>query len=171
MLQLSQKMSEINVVEDQWGSPTSTKELCRCIDKILEKEELSSGIYHFSGFGKTNWKEFAVEIFKQSKVPVLVKGVSGESYPGKARRPQNSYLSSLKFFEYFGYMPMHWKNALSEIISEKKITPIKVGYLTDIAGAKYVIASVDWSKQECVLASVNDMENCFSLEFKDLHSI
>jgi dTDP-4-dehydrorhamnose reductase len=171
MLQLSQKSSEINVVEDQWGSPTSTKEICRAIDSILKKspEDIPDGIFHFSGSGKTNWKEFAIEIFKQSKIPVIVKGVKSEYYENKALRPQNSYLSSLKFTEEFEYIPMHWKNALTEIIQEKKISPIKVGYLTTIAGVKYVVASVDWAKKECTIAEINNMQKFLKLNFEDLN--
>jgi len=172
MLQLSQKSSELNIVDDQWGSPTSSKELCRAIDAILSRKILkkNSGIYHFAGLGKTNWKEFAVEIFKQGRIPVKVTGMPASGFGGAAKRPKNSYLSSMKFYGEFGMMPMHWKGALAEIISEKKISPIKVGYLTNIADKKYIIASVDWSKRECVLAEINNMTNFFTLTFEDLYS-
>lgn len=172
MLQTSQKMSEINVVEDQWGSPTSTKELCRAIDKILSKEgEIKSGIYHFAGVGKTTWKEFAVEIFKQSKIPVIVTGILSASYGSKAPRPYDSYMSSVNFAEDFGYLPMHWKNALAEVISEKKISPIKVGYITVRAGERYIIAAVDWAKEECVISEYDNMEKFFTLNFTDLYEL
>jgi len=172
MLQLAQKMSELNVVDDQWGSPTSSKELCRAIDAVLlvKITRKNSGTYHFSGLGKTNWKEFATEIFKQGRIPVVVKGITAKSFGGAAIRPVNSYLSSMKFSAAFNIMPMHWKSALAEIISEKKISPIKVGYLSEIGGKKYIIASVDWSKRDCVIAEINNMNNFFTLTFEDLYT-
>jgi dTDP-4-dehydrorhamnose reductase len=172
MLQLSQKMSELNVVDDQWGSPTSSKELCRAIAAVLITKitRKNSGIYNFAGLGKTNWKEFATEIFRQGRIPVVVKGIPASGFGGKAVRPSNSYLSSMKFYDGFGIMPMHWKSALAEIISEKKISPIKVGYLTEINDKKYIIASVDWSKRDCVIAEINNMNIFFALTFEDLYT-
>lgn len=173
MLQLAQKMSELNVVDDQWGSPTSSKELCRAIDAILSTEitEENSGIYHFSGVGKTSWKDFAAEIFKQGRIPMIVKGISTKNYGGKTERPSNSYMSSQKFIKTFKIAPMHWKNALAEIVSEKKISPIKVGYLVNIMDTKHIIASVDWSKKECVVAEINNMNNFTILGFEEIYSI
>ena len=170
MLQLSQKTSEISVVEDQYGSPTSTKEICKAIDTILHipVEKIENGIYHFSGKGKTNWSEFASEIFKQSKIPVIVKGVTSKCYPLSARRPNNSYLSSEKFEKVFGVCPLNWKLALEINVLEKKISPIKVGYIVPILHDQFVIASVDWSKKECVLAQINNMKNITFLKFENL---
>jgi dTDP-4-dehydrorhamnose reductase len=172
MLQLSQKMSELNVVDDQWGSPTSSKELCRAIDAVLSAKitQKNSGIYHFSGVGKTTWKDFAAEIFKQARIPVVVKGISSKGYGGQTKRPTNSYMSSQKFADTFGIAPMHWKNALAQIVSEKKISPIKVGYIVNIKDTKHVIASVDWSKRECVVAEINNMNNFIALSFDEIYS-
>lgn len=171
MLQLSQKTSEINVVDDQWGSPTSAKEVCRAIDAILFTGVTlrNSGIYHFSPVGKTCWKDFAIEIFKQAQIPVLVNGVPAKAYPTAAKRPKNSCMSSQKFIHVFGFTPMHWKNALAEVISEKRISPVKVGYLSILGGKEYVIASVDWAKKEVVLALLSDMRKTICTDFEKLY--
>ena len=169
MLLRTQRESEINVVEDQFSSPTSTKELCRAIDAILKTENPEVGIYHFAGVGKTSYKEWALEILKQAKIPGIIKGVLTLEWSSKPKRPHNCYLSSQKFMETFGYFPMHWKNALTEIISEKKISPIKVGYTTTLFDQPYIVVSVDWSKEECVLAEVGNLKNFINLNFKDLY--
>jgi dTDP-4-dehydrorhamnose reductase len=171
MLQMAQKSSELNVVEDQWGSPTSAKEICRAVDYILATGITlrNSGVYHFSPTGKTNWKDFAIEIFKQGQIPVIVNGVPSKAYSTLAKRPLNSCMSSQKFTETFRFIPMHWKNALAEVISEKHISPVKVGYISNLHGNQYVIASVDWSKREAVLAEIQDMRNILTINFDDLY--
>jgi dTDP-4-dehydrorhamnose reductase len=166
MLNLAQERTELNVVDDQFGSPTSTKELCRAIDAILSncKQELS-GIYHFSGTGKTSWKDFVEEIFNQAKVSIRVKGISSKNWKSSVNRPQNSYLSSSKFSATFGYTPLHWKLALREIISERKIIPIKVGDIVVSGSTKYVIVSTDWLKRVAKLSPLGDMKIIREMSF------
>ena len=169
MLTLSQERDDVSVVNDQFGSPTTTKELCRAIDKVLlNLDKLLSGVYHFSGLGQTSWKEFADEIFRQSKVNIEVNGVSSNTWPSKVKRPVNSYMSSGKFADTFGYMPMHWKNALKEIISERKTMPIKVGDVIVSDGAESIIVSTDWLKKLARIAPLNDMTNSIEVSFDSL---
>ena len=79
-------------------------------------------------------------------------------------------MSCNKFATTFNYTPLHWKTALTEIIAEKKISPIKVGYLVEIEDEKCIIAAVDWSKKECVISKLKDMNKYYVLEFKNLLS-
>lgn len=171
MLMASQKSSELNVVADQWGTPTSAKEICRAIDSILAKgvTEQNQGIYHFAPSGRASWKDFASEIFKLAQIPVVVNSVPSKAYATLAKRPTNSLMLCKKFVKEFGFIPQHWKNALSEVIAEKKITPIKVGYVSILEDTQYVIASVDWSKKEVVLAEINNMQNTLIKNFDDLY--
>ena len=166
MLNLAQERNELNVVEDQTGSPTSTKEICRAIDSVLLNLEPSlSGIYHFSGNGKTTWKDFAAEIFRQCRVPMKINGVLASSWPSKVKRPVNSYMSSEKFSKAFSYRPMHWKNALTEIVSERKILPIKVGDRVITEGVEHVIVSTDWQKRVANLSPIDDMKKTVEFPF------
>ena len=166
MLNLAQERTELNVVDDQFGSPTSTKELCKAIDTILMncKQELS-GVYHFAGTGKTSWKDFAEEIFNQAKVAIRVKGISSKNWKSLVNRPEDSYLSSGKFSATFGYTPLHWKLALREIIAERKIVPIKVGDVVVSGSVKHVIVSTDWLKRVAKLSPLDDMKTIRELPF------
>ena len=169
MLNLSQERSEINVVDDQFGSPTSTKELCRAIDYVLSSLDKSlSGVYHFSGLGKTTWKDFAAEIFKQCKISVATRGVPASTWPSKVKRPVNSYMSSSKFTETFGYVPAHWKNALKEIISERKMLPVKVGDIVISEEMEAIVVSTDWLKKTARVASILDMTKSVEIPFETL---
>lgn len=169
MLGLSQERPEVNVVEDQWGSPTSTKELCRAIDAVLSKTDKSlSGVYHFSGLGRTSWKDFASEIFEQAKITIFVNGVSSSKWPSKVERPCDTYMSSEKFSKAFSCTPLHWKNALKEVLKERRIIPVKVGDTVIVKDEKHVIVSTDWLKRVARIAKPENIENSQEVPFEIL---
>ena len=169
MLNLAQERPEVNVVNDQYGSPTSTKEICRAIDKILcNLDPNLSGVYHFSGLGRTSWRDFASEIYTQVKVDVKANGIPAKSWQSKLERPVNSYMSSEKFARVFGHYPQHWKNALREIVSERKIAPIKVGDVVIAEEVKHIIVSTDWLKRTAMVSPVDDLKKSIEMPFNIL---
>lgn len=169
MLKLAQERTSLNVIDDQWGSPTSTLELCKAIDAVLSNlEREKSGIYHFSGSGRTTWKAFAAEIFYQAKIGIKVQGISSDSWPSKVKRPRDSYMSSAKFANSFGYLPQHWKNALREIVATRKIVPIKVGDRVISDDVQHIIVSTDWLKRTAMISPVDDMKKSKEVSFDTL---
>ena len=170
MLNLSQERTDIAVVDDQYGSPTSTKELCRALDSvILQMDKDKSGIYHFSGLGKTSWKDFAAEIFKQCKINIALRGVSSSSWSSKLKRPVNSYMSSDKFANTFEYTPAHWKNALKEIVSERKTLPVKVGDTVMTQSGEMMVVTTDWLKKIARVAPLMDLTQSIEIPFELLN--
>jgi dTDP-4-dehydrorhamnose reductase len=166
MLNLAQERTELNVVNDQFGSPTSTKEICKAIDTVLNRLDKNyTGVYHFSGIGRTNWKEFAAEIFNQCKVSIRVNGIPSSSYPSNVQRPNDTYMTSEKFSKVFGYRPLHWKSALLEIVADRKVIPIKVGDIVVAGSVEHVIVSTDWLKRIAKLSPVEDMKITIELPF------
>lgn len=91
MLKLSETKNEINVVSDQFGSPTYTVDLARLLVDLAETDKY--GIYHANNEGYTSWDSFAREIFKVFEKNVKVNSIKTEDYPTKAKRPKNSRLS------------------------------------------------------------------------------
>ena len=169
MLSLAQERGTLNVVNDQYGSPTSAKEVCNAVDTILKDlDRDKSGVYHYSGLGKTTWKDFAIEIFNQTRVAVTVNAVSSSSWPSKVNRPMNSYMSSGKFYAEFGRFPIHWKNALREVVSERKILPIKVGDVVVIQDEPRIIVSTDWLKKIARISKPDDLSNSIEISFNEL---
>lgn len=157
MLKLAQERSELHIVEDQYGSPTSAKEVCRAIDHILMKlDKKHTGIYHFSGLGKTTWKDFAAEIFSQTKISIKINGIHSSSWKSEVTRPQNTYMSSDKFSKTFNYVPAHWKNALREVVAERKIVPVKVGDIVKMNNKDHVIVATDWLKRIATITDTDD---------------
>jgi len=80
MLNLSEKMDEIRVVNDQFGRPTYTLDLAKAIYDIIQKY-FQPGIYNVTGDGEiVSWADFAREIFKLAGKNTKVIGISTEEY-------------------------------------------------------------------------------------------
>ena len=97
MLSLKDKES-INVVNDQIGRPTYTKDLSRLLVDMVESDKY--GTYNVSNEGQyISWYDFAKEIFNQKRITTKVNPVSSSDYPTKAERPKNSRLDTSKLTE------------------------------------------------------------------------
>jgi dTDP-4-dehydrorhamnose reductase len=85
--------SEVRVVNDQVGQPTSAIDLAKqLVDLGLSSSP--AGIYHGTNSGQGTWFEFAQEIFKLAGVDAhRVVPVSSNEYPRPAKRPSYSVMS------------------------------------------------------------------------------
>lgn len=110
MLKLAQDRPEINVVNDQFGRPTFTKDLSQRVRQLLDEQE-HFGIYHLTNDGVCSWYEFAQEIFKIKGVDIKVNPIKSEDYPLPTPRPQYSILNNTKL------KPMRsWQEALEDYL-------------------------------------------------------
>lgn len=116
MLRLGESRDALNVVADQWGAPTYTKDLAPLLCDMVQTEKY--GIYHATNEGVTNWAEFAKEIFRQAHMECAVHPISTAEYPTKAVRPLNSRLSQRSLDNHgFARLP-DWKDALARYLRE-----------------------------------------------------
>ena len=122
MLRLSESHSEVSVVNDQLGTPTSTKELARAIHSLLPTENY--GLFHATCEGSTNWADFTDEIFRLAGRDTKVNHVSTEEYAAKnpqtAPRPAYSILDNYMFRLTGGYKFADWHDAIKAYIDEMK---------------------------------------------------
>lgn len=116
MLRLGESRDVLNVVADQWGAPTYTKDLAPLLCDMMETEKY--GTYHATNEGVTNWAEFTKEIFRQAHMDCMIHPISTAEYPTKAVRPLNSRLSKRSLDEQgFARLP-DWKDALARYLGE-----------------------------------------------------
>lgn len=116
MLKLSETHEELNVVDDQVGSPTYTYDLAVLLVDMAESDKY--GRYHATNEGLCTWYEFAKEIFRQAGVEVKVNPVTSDMFPAKAKRPKNSRMSKAKLdINGFHRLPT-WQNALERYLGE-----------------------------------------------------
>ena len=114
MLNLSKSHNEINVVNDQIGSPTFTYDLAKGISEIIKTDKY--GVYHLTNSGSCSWYEFSKEIFKLANINVKVTPVTTEEFPRPAPRPKYSVLSNDKWIKQ-GFKPLrNYKQALKEYL-------------------------------------------------------
>jgi dTDP-4-dehydrorhamnose reductase len=111
----------IEVVTDQFGSPTNIKDLALFIKSILGTTRY--GTYHFSNSGSCSRYLFAKKVQELSgymKQPVLPTTEAKLDRFCSTLRPRNSVLQNYRL-ELEGYpSPRPWEDALSECITELK---------------------------------------------------
>lgn len=121
MLKLSETKKELNVVDDQIGSPTYTVDLAKLLVDMSSTEKY--GTYHVNNAGFCSWAEFAKYIFEVANKEVKVNAVSTEEYlkitgTKQAYRPRNSKLSKEKLVQSGFEMLPDWKDATNRYIAE-----------------------------------------------------
>jgi dTDP-4-dehydrorhamnose reductase len=122
MLRFAQSHKELNVVDDQIGSPTYTADLAPLLCSMAETEKY--GVYHATNEGFCSWAQFAEEIFKDAGLDVKVNPIPTSAYPSKAKRPLNSRLSKACLDAAgFNRLPS-WQNAVKRYV--KLLTKISV---------------------------------------------
>ena len=108
--------SEVRVVNDQIGQPTSAIDLAK---QLVELGLSSSpgGIYHGTNSGEATWFAFAQELFRLAGADVnRVVPVSSSEYPRPAKRPSYSVLSHEDWAK-TSVKPMRdWRIALEEVM-------------------------------------------------------
>lgn len=135
----SEDRSELKVVSDQRGAPTSAELIADVTAMILRQlhknDERVSGknknIYHLVALGETNWCDYSKYILDVAKENNFTLNLSSDKispifskdYPVPAQRPLNSRLSTEKLRNEFGLtLPLwheHVKRAVIEILEKK----------------------------------------------------
>lgn len=120
MLRLAAERSEINVVSDQHGTPTSAAFLATAVAGIVRHVLADPagvrwrGTFHVVASGATDWAGFAEEIFRQSAKrggpAAVVKRITTAEYKTAAVRPSNSRLDTSRFRSVFGVEPPAWQD-------------------------------------------------------------
>jgi dTDP-4-dehydrorhamnose reductase len=120
ILRNAKTRTELRVVDDQRGTPTSALSLARCIVALIESGDYLNmdGVYHYADRGEASWYEFAREI-------VAVAGIEGctiapctsDEWPTAARRPRYSTLNTERMAAISGVEMRDWREALNEVIT------------------------------------------------------
>ena len=127
ILRLAEERPEINVVNDQIGTPTYTYDLARLLVDMIETEKY--GYNHATNEGGyISWYDFTKEIFRQAAAMghpeylpenMTVNSVTTAEYgASKAARPFNSRLDKSKLTAN-GFTPLPtWQDALGRYLKE-----------------------------------------------------
>lgn len=125
MLRLSESRTEIGVVDDQLGRPTSAHDIADALFRIAARlisdpDPHLRGIFHLAAEGEASWAGFAGEIFKglewRTGRSVAVRPIASADYPTAAKRPRNSRLSTEKLQETYSIRLPEWQASTSDVL-------------------------------------------------------
>lgn len=113
VMQLSEKLSVINVVKDQYGCPTYAGDLAQAMIKLTHSDKIH-GLYHYCGNEVVSRSEFAQAILVATQQNVIVKGISSSQCPTTAERPKNLILNS-SVLNKLNIIQSDWKKYISTL--------------------------------------------------------
>jgi dTDP-4-dehydrorhamnose reductase len=117
IIEKAEKVNKLEVVDDQIGSPTYTKDLAAAIDLLLDRS--ITGIFHLTNRGSCSWFQFAVKILQEAAiVGVQVAPIKSDKLTRPARRPFYSVLSNQKFIQETGKTMQPWQLALQDYLKK-----------------------------------------------------
>lgn len=117
MLHLFKEKSEINVVADQYGSPTYAADLASTIMEFIEASKQGkqfSGIFNYCNEGIISWYQFAEEIKLLINSSCIINPIPTSSYKTAAERPQYSVLDTSKIKQALQISIPDWEKSLEK---------------------------------------------------------
>ena len=115
ILKLADTKKSIEVVDDQFGSPTYTKDVAFAIRDIIANDKGNNGIYNITNAGYASWYEFAAEIIKVFKrTNCVIIPVLSDKFVRPAKRPADSRLDCSKIKLDYKIELRNWKDALKK---------------------------------------------------------
>lgn len=125
MLALMKTKTQLTIVDDQIGSPTSTASLALAIERAIERPEVC-GLQHITDAGVASRYDFAVMIHDYAlsegllSQPVELLPVGSQAFTMPAKRPHCVVLDKHATWQALGIEPKAWPLSLKEIIIELK---------------------------------------------------
>ncbi|URX63046.1 dTDP-4-dehydrorhamnose reductase [Luteibacter anthropi] len=131
MLRLSKERSELRIVDDQRGNPTSAKLLAWASTEVADRwlhqsrtEMAPSGTWHLTATGNCTWFDFAGAIFMRARAmgwmshDVKVLPIPSVEFPTRASRPRYSVLDTSRIQTAFGISIPDWTTGLDETMAD-----------------------------------------------------
>jgi dTDP-4-dehydrorhamnose reductase len=123
ILRLAGEKTELRVVADQYGNPTSALDLAETVLSIVPRiSEGAGAVFHLAGSGSTSWFGLAQQVLEASRrlggPTAEVMPISTAEYQTAARRPANSRLDTSAFKERFGLALPDWRTGVGATVSQ-----------------------------------------------------
>ncbi|MBT4129689.1 MAG: dTDP-4-dehydrorhamnose reductase [Candidatus Marinimicrobia bacterium] len=127
MLRLAQEREQINVVDDQIGTPTYATDLAYALLNIAETKNqppfpsrtiTKKGVetYHYANEGVASWYDFAQAIFEIAEKSCKINPIVSDQYPTPAKRPHYSVLSKRAIKQQFQLQIPYWRSSLKQCL-------------------------------------------------------
>lgn len=110
ILEKARANGKLTVVNDQTGSPTSSRDLAAATELLVDKN--ARGIFHVTNRGSCTWFDFAKKILQEARLDnVELLPIKSAELTRAARRPDYSVLSMQKFMNVTGKIMQPWQLA------------------------------------------------------------
>ena len=125
MLDLSSIKNELNVVADQYSTPTYCDDLSSAIIMIIkgvgfQKNNFKTQIFHYSNNGVCSWYDFSKKIFEFAEIDCKVNPINATDYHRAADTAKNTLLSKDKIINAFKIKIPDWEDSLRNCIKNLK---------------------------------------------------
>ncbi len=118
VIEKGRALKQLDVVDDQVGSPTSVCDLVQAVKRLVE--EGREGIFHVTNQGSCSWYEFARAIVEYAGLrDVEVRPIKSDRLARPAKRPGYSVLDGGKLSRETGVIMRHWRRALRDCLEKK----------------------------------------------------
>ncbi len=129
MGRLLQEREELDIVDDQVGSPTSAIAIANASAEIINQAgddifsffKRSSGLYNMTCGGETSWFGFtsaiASKLTMQAAKVAKLNPIPTAAYPTPAKRPAYTVLNNDKLFRVFSVKLPEWRQSLNNMNS------------------------------------------------------
>ncbi len=111
----------LEVVSDQQGSPTYTRDLAHGIARLLGRG--ATGVVHVTNSGQTTWYDFAAAIARYLGSATPISPISSDRFRRPAPRPAYSVLSGERYAELTGERMSRWEDALHHYLAGRTAAP------------------------------------------------
>ena len=137
MLRLATERESLNVVNDQFGAPTSAALIADVTAQIItrllitrvataEGQQHPYGTYHLTAGGMASWYDlaaFAIDAARVAGRPLklpqgALQGIPTSAYPTPAKRPANSRLSTERLRQTFGLQLPDWRHGANHVLTQ-----------------------------------------------------
>ncbi|MEZ0537119.1 dTDP-4-dehydrorhamnose reductase [Caldicellulosiruptoraceae bacterium PP1] len=118
IIRLAKEKGKLEVVDDQKGNPTFTRDVAKIIELLMETEKY--GIYHVTNEGTTSWYGFTQKILKEFNIDCDLQPTTSDKFVRPAKRPKNSSLDKMMLRLELSLKMRYWEEAFEEFASEMK---------------------------------------------------
>ena len=122
ILDAAASRSELPVVADVIGSPTSADDLAETLVTLtlamIADPEAPTGVYHCVNAGEASWADLAVEALQLAGSRTTIVAIPAADRPAPAPRPASSRLSCERLANDYGVTMRDWREAVADIVAE-----------------------------------------------------
>lgn len=115
MLKLAKEKPELRVVDDEILTPTSTKEIARQLNELIQAG--AYGLYHATAEGCCSWFQFAKKIFEITLTKANLNIATPNEFPMKIPRPKYSVLENANLKSSGLNIVKSWEDGLKEYLN------------------------------------------------------